>query len=110
MSNDPEPPAIACHLSAAGYQDRVAWIAELNSSALRDYRRDGRRIELTYDASAAERVGEFVRRERLCCPFLDFSLELHKDVVTLQIEAPHDVADAADALFAPYITQGRRAM
>lgn len=98
MSNDP----IACNLSAADYQDRVAWIADLNATALRGYRRDGRRVVITYDASAAQRVNEFVRRERQCCPFLEFDIDRRDHEVVLTIEAPAEVADHADVLFAPY--------
>lgn len=103
MSNDAELPAIACTLSAAEYRDRIAWIADLNRSALLGYRRDGRRIALNYHASYAARVRDFVGREQRCCPFLGFAVEFHGDVLTVEVEAPVEAAEAADALFDPYL-------
>lgn len=48
-------------------------------------------------------VREFVRRERECCPLLDFSLRESRDTVTLLIAVSADLSRAADDLFAPYI-------
>jgi hypothetical protein len=92
--------AVACMLSAADRKDRVAWIHELNAAALRDYRRDGSRIELAYHPSAAARVRELVDREKECCPFLGFNVRDEKEVFILVIEAPEEASAAADALFA----------
>jgi hypothetical protein len=102
MPQDRQSFAVACTLGAADYKHRLAWIAELNTAALHDYRRAGARIELTYHPSAEARVRELVRREQQCCPFLDFSVRREDDVVMLEITGPEDVGDAADALFAPY--------
>lgn len=96
-------PSPACNLSAADYRERLAWIDELNSTALRDYRRGSRQIELSYAPSAMDVVREFVRRERECCPLLDFSLRESRDTVTLLIAVSADLSRAADDLFAPYI-------
>ncbi len=102
---DTEPSAIACRLGVADYKDRLAWIEELNAATLRDYRRDGRRIELTYEPSAAARVRECVRREQACCPFLEFTVGAGTNAVKLVIEAPQEAAEAADAMFAPYTSR-----
>ncbi|RDH77660.1 hypothetical protein DVS77_14910 [Mycolicibacterium moriokaense] len=106
MSEHAEPPAIACALSGADYRDRLAWIAELNRAALRSYRRVGPHVELVYDSAAAPQVYEFVRRERTCCPFLEFAVRLEDGTLTVQIDAPDQAADAADALFQPYLIGG----
>ncbi|MGV0603268.1 hypothetical protein [Mycolicibacterium sp. XJ1904] len=96
-----EPPP-ACNLPAADQRKRLAWIHELNSTALRDYRRERRAIELRYDASAVDLVRAFVRGERNCCPFLGFTVEENGDAVVVRIEVPDDLRHTADELFAPY--------
>lgn len=101
-----ESSVVACMLAAADYKDRLAWIDELNAAALRAYRRDGSRIELTYSPSAATRVRELVDREKQCCPFLGFTLRDDKDAIVLVIEAPDDSRAAADALFASFTDTG----
>lgn len=102
MAKDEESSVIACTLAGAEYMDRAEWIEELNAAALRGYWRDGSRITLAYNVSAAARVRELVRRERQCCPFLGFTIWEGSDVVVVVIEAPKEAATAADALFAPY--------
>ncbi len=105
MSAD-EKSAIACTLTSADYRNRMAWIERLNRTALRNYRRERSRIELTYDATAAARVRGFVRREQHCCPFLDFSVHAAGDVVVLTIRSDQDLGDAADELFGAYSAGG----
>ena len=101
-----ESAAIACALEAAEYKARLAWIQRLNAAALRDYSRDGSRIELTYDRSAIVRVREFVRREQHCCPFLQFTTRDEKDSLLVVIEVPEIRAELADALFGGYTDTG----
>ena len=106
MSRDTNSSAIACALAAADYKERLAWIGELNRAALRDYRRDGSRIELAYDLIATARVREFVRREQECCPFLEFDIQEGENAVFLVIDAPEDAREAADVLFGTYTARG----
>ena len=106
-SEMPKHTPVACTLTGTEYEARLSWIEHLNATALRDYRRDGLRIELSYDPSAAAQVRELVRREKKCCPFLDFATQDGKDAVIIVIEAPHDAGAATDALFAPYIRQAQ---
>ena len=103
MSDDAESSVFACTLAANDHKDRMAWIEELNAAALRGYRREGLRIELMYDPSAAARVREFVDREQQCCPFLDFTMRHENGSFILVIDSPEDASEAADALFAPYV-------
>ncbi|KKW64830.1 hypothetical protein BST23_19480 [Mycolicibacterium elephantis] len=95
-------PSPACNLPPGDYRKRLAWIGELNSSALREYRRADREVELRYDASAVDQVREFVRRERECCPLLVFTVREDRDAVVVRIEVPEDLSRSADELFAPY--------
>jgi hypothetical protein len=41
------------------------------------------------------------QREKACCPFFEFRLELEADRILLRIEVPADGADALDALVGP---------
>lgn len=100
---------IACTLGVGAYQERLAWIAELNRSALRSSRREGARLVLTYDPGAAARVREMVRRERQCCAFLDFELREDENNTTLVVTAPEAAPDALDAVFDPFLTASHSA-
>ncbi|MBC9175991.1 hypothetical protein [Pseudoroseomonas ludipueritiae] len=73
----------------------MAWIHELITRSLCDYRRDGLTLHLVYDAEAAPQVRELVRREQACCGFLTFSLRETADTVHLTIIAPVGVEAAA---------------
>src|SRR3546814_1459663 len=44
-----------------------------------------------------------VDRERQCCGFLSFQVTTGQDGVTLVIEAPKEVADVLDTVFAPFL-------
>jgi hypothetical protein len=95
---------IACTLGAGAYQERLAWLAELNRSALRGVYREGARLILTYDSIAAARVREMIRREQECCAFLQFELDEGENDLTLAITAPEAARDMLDALFDPFLT------
>ncbi|HET9818949.1 MAG TPA: hypothetical protein VFP92_07300 [Rhodanobacteraceae bacterium] len=99
--SDTEP--IACTLDAGAYRERLAWIAELNRSALQGVRREGARLTLTYDPGAIVAVHDMVRREQKCCAFLRFELNEDENKLTLTIAAPESAAYAFDALFDPFL-------
>lgn len=103
-AHESAPAPIACTLGADVYQKRLAWIAELNRSALRGVRRDGARLILTYDPRVAIRVREMVRREQECCAFLQFELNEGGDRLTLVITVPDAARGALDAIFDPFVT------
>ena len=95
---------IACTLGAGAYQERLAWIAELNRSALRGARRDGARLILTYDPRVATRVREMVRHEQECCAFLQFELNEVRNDLMLVVTAPEAARDVLDVIFDPFVT------
>lgn len=103
---DPETSTapIACTLGAGAYRERLAWIAELNRTALRSTRREGARLTLTFDRSAVGRVREMIHRERQCCAFLDFELCEEENNATLVVTAPEADQDALGAVFDPFLT------
>jgi hypothetical protein len=101
--SDSDTTPIACSLAPGRFADRVAWIARLNARALRDHRRDGSTLHLTYDRCAAAELREFVRRERSCCGFLRFDIDETADAIRLAIAAPPEARGAADELFAYFV-------
>lgn len=90
---------IACTLSGSDAAARFAAIAALNLDALRTTRQSGLTLELDYDASAHDRVREFVRLEQACCAFLDFEISEIPNHVRVRITAPKEAGVGAEALF-----------
>jgi hypothetical protein len=105
MSERAEPP-IACTLQGAGYRERLAWIEELARDGLRAVTRDDLRLELRYTADVAGRVREMVRKEQVCCAFLDFDLTETGEEVRLTITVPERAREVADALFEQFVPSG----
>jgi hypothetical protein len=93
---------IVCTLGAEDFKDRVAWIANLNASALLKIRRDDLRLELTYAPSAKEDVLQMVRGEKACCSFLTFEMQDEPQSIRVIIEAPEEAREAAELVFAPF--------
>ena len=107
MRDDPDSPPVACTLTASDHTARIAWIEELNATALTGYRRDGHRITLRYRPAATAQARQLVRNERECCPFLEFSTAEDDDAFVVMIDVPADLGAVTDDLFAPY-TRGPR--
>jgi len=93
---------VACSLAGGAFKERLAWIAALNAASLRDHRRDGLRLELSYAPEARDRVRELVRREQECCAFLRFELHEDQDAVRVIVSAPEAARDAAAMPFEPF--------
>ena len=102
-SQDSPTPLIMCTLSGNNLQERLAAIAELMRDALQGYDRRGLVLDLRFNATAAERVREMVRRERECCGFLTFDLREVEQELRLTITAPQDAKEAADFLFQQFV-------
>lgn len=91
MNNSPE---IACELSA------------INKNQIKDHRENGEAVfeavseiretsngyefRLPADTKIIKQAGAFIARERLCCPFFEFSLTVKpdKNPVWLQLSGP----------------------
>jgi hypothetical protein len=100
---------IACTLTAGDYQQRMAWLAELNDRGLTSHRTDDLTLHLRYGAAVLDDVQELVRRESACCGFLMFDLKRSGDHVDLAITAPPEAELAAKALFDAFISGARLA-
>lgn len=94
---------IACSLTPEAYADRLSWIAKLNRSYLRTHRLTRGALELSYDPQAAPIVRELIRREQLCCAFLDFSLVESNTAVALRIGVPVNSSDQSELLLSPFL-------
>ena len=81
---------IACTLSAGDYRDRLKHIAGLARDSLRSHDRNGLVLTLRYDASAADRVKEMVRREQECCPFLNIAVREETHQIVVSVTAPEE--------------------
>jgi hypothetical protein len=95
---------IACTLTASDYKERLGQIAELARDALRSHNRTGLVLTLRYDAAAAERVRDMVRRERDCCAFLTFECSKQGNEIVVTISAPEEAKIAAETLFEQFVT------
>ncbi len=101
MAADQQP--IACTLTAGDLRVRLAWIATLNSDALRGYDRADLTLRLRYAPQAMQQVGELMRQEQACCAFLTFEMHEEPDAVTLTIKAPEEARATVEALFKPFL-------
>lgn len=93
---------IACTLDGAGFEARMAWIADLNTKALGAVRRGDLRLEFDYAPSALADAQRLAAQEQQCCSFLTFYVIERSDVVTLAITAPEGAREVAELLFASF--------
>jgi hypothetical protein len=101
----PQRSAIACTLASPDFKARLAWIAQLNASALREHHREGLQLELIYASEAVEKVREMVKREELCCAFLTFSVHEELNSLRLIIRVPEAAREVADMVFESFLAK-----
>lgn len=106
MSNVPEMP-IACTLGGTDYEERLAWIAQLNRDGLQSHRQDATTLELHYAAAGRDRVQQLVRQESECCAFLEFAVQESANQVSVTITVPARAGEIAGELLAPFLTARR---
>lgn len=94
MNDEP----ILCTLPADGLRERLVEIADLNAGALVASHRDGRTLTLTYRRDAVAAVETMVAKERECCAFLTFRIDVRADRVDLHIAAPEGAGEGAKEL------------
>lgn len=74
---------LACDLTVIGNEEREQHhqIAEEIFAAVEELRElpDGYAFRLPTESEMIRRAGMFISRERLCCPFFDFTLEVKPD-------------------------------
>lgn len=74
---------IACDMSVLSPAQRQAHLANsrelfANVQAIKELP-DGYQFQLTDDPNAITKVAEFVALEKLCCPFLNFAIEIQAE-------------------------------
>jgi hypothetical protein len=106
-SDSPKTPSISCTLASPELQARLEWIARLNAEALRGRHRNDLQLELIFASDAVESVREMVERERLCCAFLNITIQEGQDFVTVTIEVPEEGRAVAPMLFESFLAGAR---
>lgn len=96
-------PPIACTLTGGSYDQRLRWIASLNSDGLRVHRREALSLDLHYTAAVRERVHELIRQESACCGFLTFVVDESSDGLLVTITVPERARDIVDDVLAPFL-------
>jgi hypothetical protein len=95
----PDAP-IACTLDGPSFDRRVAAISALFRRALRNSRREGASLHLTFAPEARAEVEELVHLERACCAFLTFDVQDRVNGVELTVTAPS--SESADDLLSGF--------
>jgi hypothetical protein len=92
---------IACQLSAEGFEDRMEAVRELYAG-VRSTTELADGYELTYPGSDswAEKLTDFVRSERECCPFFWFELrfEPEQGPIRLSIRGGEEVKEFLEGI------------
>jgi len=91
---------IACSLDAGELERRRGEIEALARAALVGRERGSGKVRLRYRRSdeVEAAVRDLVRRERQCCPFLDFDLTVGDQELILDIAGPPEADAVLDAL------------
>ena len=102
---------IACSLTKdAARSQLVEWRELLAASGATADRVAPAELRLRFrpDLTAFDAIVGLARREKACCPFFGFALQIEAEAVTLQITVPDDAAGLLDE-FASYETRSRPA-
>lgn len=91
---------IACSLAANDADARVEEWRQLLNHWVVEVERSGRAARLRLGASddAVLVATDLARREKACCPFFEFRLEIGAEAVWLEIEAPDEATAILDGL------------
>lgn len=102
------PPPIACDPTAIDEDEHEAHREVSNAvfESITDVQElsDGYAFRLPADTEVVQNAGTFVSRERLCCPFFDFGLEVpaEKTPVWLKMTGRDGVKDYIEDAVLPY--------
>jgi hypothetical protein len=96
---------IACTLNAEAAADRLEeWRAALRTSVKAAMRTAPGRVELRLadGPRAAGRLVDLARREKACCDFFTFAVEIDAQGATMVVEVPDDAVALLDGFAALY--------
>lgn len=94
---------IACSLAAPAARSQLdEWRALLATASVAAERVSPARLSLRLrdDLDQVGTVISLAQREKACCPFFDFAIEIEADRVTLHISVPADAAGILDSFSA----------
>lgn len=94
---------IACSLAAPAARSQLdEWRALLATASVAAERVSPARLSLRLrdDLDQVGTVISLAQREKACCPFFDFTIEIEADRVTLHISVPADAAGILDSFSA----------
>jgi hypothetical protein len=90
---------IACTLTAEELPDRIdEWRTFMASSVVDTERPAGTRLRLRLEPSERTlvRAADLAQRERACCGFFDFSIDVQTDALWLVVRVPDEAAGILD--------------
>jgi hypothetical protein len=93
---------IACSLTASEQADRGNEFAAILGRGLLAREETARGIRLRFSRSPGlqEDLAELTSREKECCPFFDFQIQVSGQEVVLEVGAPPGARPMVDRLFA----------
>jgi hypothetical protein len=94
---------IACSLTAPAARSQLdEWRTLLATASVAAERVSPTRLSLRLrdDPGQVPPVVSLAQREKACCPFFDFTLEIEADRVTLHISVPADATEILDGFSA----------
>jgi hypothetical protein len=92
---------IACTLTVEGLADRIEeWRGFLAGSVAASVRTSGEqlRVQLTPSTTVLARAVDLAQREKACCAFFDFSIEIETDALWLSVRVPPGASSILDDL------------
>jgi hypothetical protein len=95
---------IACGLDGAAAVDRLdEWGNALAASVVARHRRSPTELALVLggDPAGLGVLVQLAQREKACCPFFDFALQIDADAITLTVTVPPDAAPLLDQFAQP---------
>ncbi len=109
-----DPTTLACDMTAIpeAEKERHRQVAEHLLSTVEEVAgaSDGYRLRLPADGETIRRAASFVSRERLCCPFFDFTLEVRREGggVWLTLSGDPGVKDYLEETLIPRLEEAPR--
>jgi MerR family transcriptional regulator, copper efflux regulator len=97
-----EPIPIACSLTASEQADRGNEFAAILRRGLlaREETARGIRLRFRRSQSLQEDLADLTTREKECCPFFDFSIQISGQELVLEVGAPPEARPMVDRLLA----------
>ena len=102
-----EPIPIVCSLTGSELADRGNEFAAILGRGLlaREETLDGIRLRFRRSPGLQEDLAELTSREKECCPFFDFRIQVAGEELVLEVGAPPEARPMVDRLFAEAVAR-----